>query len=298
MRFVFFPADNFYVPFNKLCLKLSRSEGLPVLPLAVLNLLKLFGNESVSSRELAKAIEEDAGLATKILKVASSPVFGAGPCENTTRAIGIIGINRMKQIAVTLGYEQFTQEKTLSPAFDKAFFMNHCKVTSSVAREIMAKVNSSKQDNAYMAGLIHDVGFLAMERYASIDFNQAILIARNRKIGIVEAAEQVCGFSHQQVSEELSRRWKLAPYIQDVIEFQNSPQDAKVDPETCKVVALAITIAYEMGYPPIRGIEATHASDEFLPLIDFTNEQMAAVVERAKIEMGDSKVSELDRRAA
>jgi HD-like signal output (HDOD) protein len=79
-----------------------------VLPIAVLNLLRLFGKDNVSSRELAKTIGDDAGLATKILKIASSPQFGTGTCKNIDRAIGLIGSNRMKQMAVSLGYEQFS----------------------------------------------------------------------------------------------------------------------------------------------------------------------------------------------
>ena len=271
--------------FNRLCLKISRSESLPVLPIAVLNLLRLFGSEDVSSRELANAIGDDAGLAAKILKVASSPMYGTGACENITRAIGIIGINRMKQIAVTLGYEQFTQEKSLVPAFDKNFFWDHCKATSIVAREIMVEANRSKQDNAYMAGLIHNVGFLAMERHAPQELNKAILIARTRKINILDAELEACQFTHNQVSLELVKRWKLAPYIQDVIACQENPESATVDPEISRVLAVASTVAYEMGYPPIRGINAAHTSQEYLPLIDLSNEQMMDVIERAKLEL-------------
>ncbi len=270
-------------------MKLSRSESLPVLPIAVLNLLRLFGQEDVSSRELATTIGEDAGLATKILKVASSPLFGSGTCENINRAIGLIGINRMKQMAVTLGYEQFTQEKSLAPAFDKMLFMEHCKVTSSVAREIMALINRSKQDNAYMAALIHDVGFLAMEKHAPHELNQAILIAQTRKISIVDAMQQVCQFTHKDVNVKLASLWKLAPYIQDAIANQETPEASTVDPEMCAVIAAAIAVAYEMGYPPIKGVESAFTSEKFMPLINITNDQMSEVVERARVEIEESK---------
>jgi HD-like signal output (HDOD) protein len=273
-------------------MKLARSETLPVIPVAVLKLLRLFGEENVSSRELANTIGEDAGLATKILKVASSPVFGTGNCENIPRAIGLIGINRMKQIAVTLGYEQFSQEKTQAPAFDKIYFMEHCKVTASVAREIMAIVNRSKQDNAYMAGLIHDVGFLAMEKHAPEYLNQSILVARARKISILDAQRQTCQFTHQEVSTELAKLWKLTPYIQDAIAFQDCPESSVIDSEMCFVLAAAVAVAYEMGYPPIKGIQANYTSAQYMPLINVSNDQMSEVVERAKVEFGcDSKVA-------
>jgi HD-like signal output (HDOD) protein len=254
-----------------------------------LNLLRLFGSEDVSSRELANAIGDDAGLAAKILKVASSPMYGAGACENITRAIGIIGINRMKQMAVTLGYEQFTQEKSLVPAFDKNFFWEHCKATSHISRELMIQVNRTKQDNAYMAGLIHNVGFLAMERYAPRELNQAILIARTRKINILDAEMEACKFTHNDVSLELVTRWKLAPYIRNVVACLENPSTGTVDPEISCVLAVASTVAYEMGYPPIRGINASHTSEEYLPLINVSIDQMTDVVERARLALTDTK---------
>ncbi len=282
-------TENIGVDFHTLCLKISRSENLPIMPVAVLNLLRLFGAEDVSSRELANAIGNDVGLAAKIFKVASSPMYSAGPCENITRAIGIIGINRMKQIAVTLGYEQVTQEKSMVPSFDKNVYWAHCKATATVAREIMVHLNRTKQDNAYMAGLIHDVGFLAMERYSPKELNKAILIARTRKIGILDAEAEAFGYTHHQVSLELVTRWKLAPYIRDVIASQENPAEAMGDPETGKVIAISNTIAYEMGYPPIRGINASHTSEEYLHLINISIDQMTDVVERAKLEITGTK---------
>jgi HD-like signal output (HDOD) protein len=153
----------------------------------------------------------------------------------------------------------------------------------------MALVNSIKQDNAYIAALIHDVGFLAMEKHAPHDLNQSILVARTRKISIQDAMTQVCQFTHNDVNEKLVSLWKLAPYIQDVIINQNTPETAKVDPEMCGVVATAIAVAYEMGYPPIKGIEPMFTSEKFMPLINITNEQMSEVVQRARVEIEESR---------
>ncbi|MEI7984815.1 MAG: HDOD domain-containing protein [Armatimonadota bacterium] len=265
-------------------MKIARSETLPVLPMAVLNLLRLFAQENVSSRELANVIGEDAGLGIKVMKVANSPQFGTGQCENIIRAINVIGVNRMKQIAVTLGYEQFTLEKSQAPEFKKKTFMEHCKVTATVAREIMVLINRSKQDNAYMIGLIHDVGFLAMDKHSPHELNQSILAARVRHLSIVEGANQICGYNHQMVSEKLAQSWKLAPYIRDAIKYLGSPESSEIDVEMSMVLAAAKAIACEMGFPPITGLEIEFSSEQFFSKIDLTNEQMVDVVERAKIE--------------
>ena len=284
--------------FQTLCLKIGRSENLPVLPTVVLNLLRLFGNEEISSKKFADTIGEDAGLTAKILRVASSPAFGTGVCENIPRAIGLIGMTRMKQIAVTLGYQQFTADKSQVPEFDKMYFWEHCKVTSSLARELMALKNSTKQDNAFMAGLMHDVGILAMEKFAPEDLARSIAHARSQTKSLEEAEQETCEYTHKMVSEDLARRWNLAPYIQDAITNQDSPANSTVDSEICNVIAVACTLANEMGYSPIRGIVSVHKSEEFLPLLDLTADQISEVVDRVKAEIEESNLSSDNQRAA
>src|SRR5205823_6598361 len=124
-------------------------------------------------------------------------------------------------------------------------------------------------------------GFLAMEKHSPQELNQAILIARARKVSIGEALQQVCQYTHQDVSVELTRLWKLAPYIEDVITYQDNPQASTSDPEMCTVIAVAIAVAYEMGYPPVKGLQSNFSSAQYMSLINITNEQMSEVVERA-----------------
>ena len=269
-----------------------------MLPIVVLNLLRLFGNEDISSKKFAETIGDDAGLTAKILRVASSPAFGVGPCENIPRAIGVIGVNRMKQIAVTLGYQQFTREVSQVPEFDKLFFWEHCKATSTLARELMVAVNPSKQDNAFMAGLMHDVGILAMDKFAPDDLSRSISHARTQSVCLNDAEKATCDYTHKMVSEDLARRWNLAPYIQDAIANQDNPAESSVDSEICNVLAVANTLAYEMEFPPIKGIVASHKSEEFLPLLNLSPDLVTEIVDRVRSEIDESKAPVENLRAA
>ena len=282
-------ADNIYVDIHTISIKISRSENLPVLPVIVLNLLKLFADDNVSSQNLMDVIGQDSGLTTKVLRVASSPAYGTGHCENIARAISLIGLTRMKQIAVSLAYQQISHDKPLAPSFDKLTYWKHCKVTSMIAREIMVRVNRSKQEDAFVAGLIHDVGLLAMERFCPDEFEQAISLASSKKLSLVEAENQSCGFTHKQVSEVLAKRWTLAPFIQDAISNHDQPDKSSVDRDVCCCVAIANTLSYELGFPPVPGIQASHKSEEFLPLLELTSEVISEISEMVLIEHGEEQ---------
>jgi HD-like signal output (HDOD) protein len=273
------------VDFQTLCLKISRSENLPVLPGVVLDLLQLFGDENVSPRKLESIISQDSGLTAKVLRVASSPAYGTGACETISRAISLIGMNRMKQIAVSLGYQQLIHEKPLVASFDRVYFWEHCKATSLLAREIMAVVNKAKQESAFTAGLIFHVGLLAMERFSPAELNHAIGVSKSKNICLKEAEMLACGFTHKQVSEELAKKWVLAPFIIDAITNHDHPEKSTVDNEICSTVAIANTMAYEMGYPPVRGVISNHTTQGFLDRLDISVAQLSEIANKVMIEM-------------
>ena len=273
--------------FHTLSIKISRSENLPVLPTIVLDLLKLFADDNISSQNLMSVITQDSGLTTKVLRVASSPAYGTGACENIARAISLIGLTRMKQIAVSLAYQQISHEKPMVPSFDKLTYWKHCKASSMIAREVMCHVDRAKQEDAYIAGLIHDVGFLAMERFCPVEFEQAISLSTSKKMSLVDAEDQACGFTHKQVSEELAKRWVLAPFIQDAISNHDQPDKSAVDRDVCCCVAIANTLSYELGFPPIPGVQSRHNSEEFLSTLEISPEVIAEITAKVMQELAE-----------
>lgn len=284
--------------YQTLKLKISRSENLPILPNVVLHLLRLFGKSEVSTRQIEMAIESDAGLVAKVLRVASSPYYGAGGCKDISRAMSVIGMNRMKQIAIGLAYQLFVHEKSQVPSFDKLFFWEHCMLRAVIARDIMAVVSDSKQFDAYTAGLVADVGLLAMDRFMPADLSKAINNAVGTRTTLVVGEERACGFNHKQVGVDLAERWKLPAFLQDAIAFYDNPEQSQVDRTLCNVLAVANTLTFEMGYPTIRGVQCTETTEQYLPAISMSEEQVGEIVAKALEVVAEAKKEMLGRKAA
>jgi HD-like signal output (HDOD) protein len=115
---------------------------------------------------------------------------------------------------------------------------------------------------------------------------------------MVEAEEQACGFTHKQVSQELAKRWVLAPFIQDAIANHDHPDQSTVDKEVCCAVAIANTLSYEHGFPPIPGVVSSQKSDDFLSMIEITPEQVSQIVERVIAELNGDEVMTQSAKAA
>jgi HD-like signal output (HDOD) protein len=118
-------------------LKISRSENLTVLPNVVIQILRLFEDPNVAPRNLEKVIEQDAALTAKILRVASSSMYGVNSVNSVSRALGVLGMNTLRSIAISIGYQQMTATKSAGANFDRVSFWRHSLTVGLTAKQIM-----------------------------------------------------------------------------------------------------------------------------------------------------------------
>lgn len=284
--------------FVTLSLKIGRSEHLPVLPNVVVKLLQMYGSETVSSRLLEHVVAQDPGLTTRVLKVAGSAAYGIGPTADLRRAITLIGIEQIKRIAVNIGYQQFMNNASFTPSFDRLVFWTHCKATATASREVMMFINPAKVEEAYVGGLVHDLGFLAMERFAPLQLDRAIEAAITLRAPIIMAEQQLIGYTHVEVGEVVAKRWDLAPVLTDCITNHNQPFSSTVDAEVCLAVAVGNSIAYEMGYSPIKGVPSMIASQDFIEAINMSAEAIQKVKQVVEHEIQEIEAVLGTRRVA
>lgn len=221
-------------------------------------------------------ITQDPGLAAKVLRVASSPVYGREACNDIGRALSLLGMNQIKQISISLGYQQFINAKQTVSSFDRVVFWQHCKAVASFSRELMMVVNPSKRDDAYMAGLIHDVGILAMARYAPGELHEVIHSAASQRTSL-EDAERRIGFGHKEIGKVLAEKWGLPEFICDVAANHDTPAASNVDSEICMVVAAANALAYEAGHPSFIHVTASNPSSAFLANLSIEEERLERI---------------------
>lgn len=284
--------------FQTLSLKIGRSENLPVLPNVVVKLLQMYGKEMVSSRQLEQVIMQDAGLTTKVLRVAGSAAYSIGPTADLQRAVTLIGTEQIKRIALNVGYQQFMNNASFTPSFDRIVFWEHCKAAAAAAREIMAYINPSKTEEAYVGGLVHDLGFLAMERFAPVQLDKAIESAITHQVPIVISEQQNIGFTHIEVGEIVAKRWGLAPVIMDCITNHNQPFSSSVDAEVVLAVAAGNAVAYELGFAPIKNVPSISIASDYIDTLSIPIENLDSIKQKVLQELLEIESAIGARKAA
>ncbi len=208
--------------------RVDRLKTIPSIPAVFLPLLKLLNAppEQVKLEEVVKLVSYDNTIAAQCLRVASSPLFGlAKSPESIKGAVLTLGLRRVQTILLTCSLGQAFP--TNNWVLDPIVFWRHSLGCAMVSRKFSEKLAASDHDKAYMAGLLHDIGFLVNCLAFSEEFGVAIKHALQEQIPFDEAERATMGFTHCETGRALAEKWHLSDDIIQVIAHHHAPELSK-----------------------------------------------------------------------
>jgi len=218
--------------------------NLPSLPAVAVRLLELTSDPDVALRDIAKLVQQDQGLACKVLKTVNSSFYGlSSPCSSIDRAMGYLGLNTVKSLV--LGFSLIETTKGVDAGFDLEAHWRRAIIGATGARAVAKLVGGVDAEEAFTAALFQDVGMLASFAAMNTDYTEVIEGIPHRAICGSEIG--AFGFDHPRVGQELASKWKLPLEICEAIRCHHNP-DA-VDPDylgLARVVAAGAMICDAM----------------------------------------------------
>ena len=240
---------------------LARVDSLPTLPAIATRILELTLNEGVSSTELGKLLSQDPALTAKILKVVNSASFGLRfPVSSTGYAITVLGLQRIRTLILSLSIFETLSRVDEGGPLDKTVFWRHSVASASGAKALAVASGRSNPEEAYVAGLIHDIGMLLLDTLAS-DLYVRILEEGKQKGGdsFLELERLHLGTTHLEIGAELARQWNLPHALCAAIRYHQEPE-ATDDPYDSPAQRLAVVsaaadyLAWCAGYPSLQSV--------------------------------------------
>jgi HD-like signal output (HDOD) protein len=238
--------------------------GLPTLPTIVTQLIAIVGDPASSARQIAMLVSTDQALTAKILKVANSAFYGfAREIATVQLAIVVLGIEMVKNIGLSVAVLKRFATGREHRLFDRQRFWEHA-IGCGVAARMLAKnfLNKRIADEAFVAGVLHDIGKLILIEYFYDDFCEALEKAESEGISIFEAEEHVLGVSHADIGGWLAEKWNLPKHLVLAIAHHHRPFDPNGDkPEDLVLLA-------HMGDALIRHLRIGNSGDQQLAGLD------------------------------
>jgi putative nucleotidyltransferase with HDIG domain len=216
--------------------RVARIQTTPAIPMVLQPLLKMLATpaEDVDVDEIVRLISYDNTIAAQCLRVAGSPLFGlAHPPKSIAAAVVVLGLRRVESILLTCCMGQAFPAR--QSGLDPTVFWKHSLGCAMVCHKFSEQLARSDREKAYVAGLLHDIGFLVNSLVVPNEFAAASAKAATEQIPLHLAEAATMGFTHCETGRALAEQWSLAPEISNVITYHHSVEEC---PEPRSFVAL------------------------------------------------------------
>jgi putative nucleotidyltransferase with HDIG domain len=223
------------------------SGDLSPLPITVTEIMKMSQKGDFSAMDLAKVIERDQAMASKILRISNSAYYGfVQKIKTIDHAIVCLGIESVKSLAFTIGSENFLQKELGNYGLERGALFKHSIAAAVVGKMIATKTDACDPDEAYMMGLLHDIGKLMIDQYASEEFAEVTQLYNRGEVKFYRAEKEILGYDHAQLGAEVGRRWNFPDALCRAIECHHSPIKAGGDSRSVYVIHFANGIVNTM----------------------------------------------------
>jgi HD-like signal output (HDOD) protein len=192
---------------------LSAKE-LPVMPPVATEVIRKAEDPDTDLKVLAAVIARDASLAVRVLKIANSSFYSMPrKVETLQQAIVLLGYSTLRSVVVAASMKDVFARFGLA----ERLLWEHA-VAAGVAGAVIARsVSGFSRDEAFLSGLVHDVGKLVMYSQADAQYQRVVEEVYANERPAIEAEREVFGFDHAEVGFHLLRRWKLADRMSSAV---------------------------------------------------------------------------------
>ena len=202
----------------------KKVTTIATLPEVTTQIIKTVEDPKSTASQLHKIVSHDPALVTRIMKVVNSAFYGLpGQIGSIERAIVLLGLNAIKNIAVAASLGQMFRGSALCDGFTAKDLWTHCIAVGVSARDLARQMKMLIADEAFLAGMIHDMGILISLQLYPEQLREVCEAARNGE-DFCEAERRIIGFDHQQLGMGLAEHWKFPRPCQLVAGYHHQPQ--------------------------------------------------------------------------
>lgn len=207
----------------KRLVELAAGSDLASIGELVNKILNTIRNPASSAGELKQLIEVDPPLCAKVLSRANSAYYGfKREVSSIQDAIVFIGYNAVNELCLSMKVGKLFESERSIAFYSRKALWAHSLASAVCAKLIYRRELGERGDNIYSAALLHDLGVMVEEQFATDDFRKALKIC-DGKSSFVLAENEVFGFAHPEVAEALASQWNLPAWMGAAMRRHHDP---------------------------------------------------------------------------
>jgi putative nucleotidyltransferase with HDIG domain len=226
---------------------LKTVSDLPPMPQVAQKARELTLSEKSSFSDLARIIETDQAIATRVLKIANSSYYGVmGNVSSIQHASVVLGMKTLNELLTLACASTLLGSELKGYGMNAGDLWRHSLATAGCARSIAGKKNPGMVDDAFSAGLIHDCGKLILDRYVDERKPAFETFMQDGQRSFLDAEKNLLGFDHAQIAAEVCEKWQIPKKLISSIQYHHSPSQLRSN-ELAHIVHAADAIALMSG---------------------------------------------------
>jgi putative nucleotidyltransferase with HDIG domain len=193
---------------------IMHAADLPTIPVVAIKVMKLIEQENATADELAKVVASDPAVAARVLKISNSSFYGCRrQIQTLSSAIVILGLSTLRSLVVAASVKQVYKPYGLT----EKMLWEHSFAAGLAARIIAHHTRIANAEEAFLAGLFHDIGKIIMNTLDRDKFHEVMQHVYNEGITFQRAERLVYPYGHDEVGALVIKKWNFPELLTTVI---------------------------------------------------------------------------------
>lgn len=256
----------------------SRIGEISSLPTVAVRIIEVANDPTTGADDLLQAVQYDTALAMRIIRTVNSSYYALqNKVGDLKLAITLLGFKEIRNLAMTAYIAQLFKKDGGYGKYTREGLWNHMIGVASVAGLVAERVGGVPPREAYLAGLLHDLGLILIDQYLHKPFCR-VIDRLTEDCDISELEHEIFGFDHCELGEFVAAKWNLPEHLVKTIRYHHHPLEYDGEHRNLvNVVALANFFCHLKGYsslgvpnklmPPIELFAALRMNDSMVAAI-------------------------------
>lgn len=200
-----------------------RATEVSTIPQVALKVAEITEDENATASAIRAVMESDAPLSARVLRyVNSSAVALRSRVTNLRTAISYLGMRQIRNLAIAASVCDVFKCQDRIGAYSRAGLWRHLVAVAVCSQKLAMRQRLPNFEDAFLAGLLHDIGIILADQYAHKDFEQIMLSPTLSSGTLAEAERRQLGFDHTMLGESLAAHWRLPEAVRSAISHHHA----------------------------------------------------------------------------